>query len=131
MKRTHYAGVIHKDPDSDYGISFPDFPGCISAGDTIEEVITMGTEALSGHIAAMAEDGDELPDPTALENLGPADLDGSIALVVIPATLPGKAKRINITLDENLIKEIDKVDSNRSGFLAGAARAELSRRVAA
>ena len=33
-----YIAVIHKDPDSDFGVSFPDFPGCITAGATIDEV---------------------------------------------------------------------------------------------
>ena len=34
----HTIGVIHKDEKSDYGISFPDFPGCVSAGATLDEV---------------------------------------------------------------------------------------------
>jgi metal-responsive CopG/Arc/MetJ family transcriptional regulator len=40
----------------------------------------------------------------------------------------GKIKRVNVTLDEGLLSEIDAVTSNRSGFLAQAARAELARR---
>jgi len=32
-----YIAVIHKDPDSDFGVSFPDFPDCITAGATIDE----------------------------------------------------------------------------------------------
>ena len=34
-----YPIVIHKDETSDYGVVFPDLPGCFSAGDTIEEAI--------------------------------------------------------------------------------------------
>ncbi len=62
MKKT-YTAFIHKDPDSCYGVTFPDFPGCISAGDTIEEAKEMAQEALELHIETMIEDGDELPDP--------------------------------------------------------------------
>ncbi len=32
-----YIAAVHKDPDSVFGVSFPDFPGCITAGDTIDE----------------------------------------------------------------------------------------------
>jgi metal-responsive CopG/Arc/MetJ family transcriptional regulator len=43
-------------------------------------------------------------------------------------TLPGKAQRVNITLDEALLDEIDQIADSRSRFLAEAARAELARR---
>jgi hypothetical protein len=33
----HYIALIHKDADSSYGVSFPDVPGVIAAGDTIDE----------------------------------------------------------------------------------------------
>ena len=32
---THYIALIHKDPDSSYGVSFPDLPGVFTGGDTI------------------------------------------------------------------------------------------------
>ena len=47
--RMRYIAFIHKDRDSIYGVSFPDMPGCISAGDTIDEAVRSGVEALSGH----------------------------------------------------------------------------------
>jgi len=36
-----YIALIHKEPDSDYGVSFPDLPGCISAGLTLDEARAM------------------------------------------------------------------------------------------
>ena len=30
-----YVAIIHKDTDSDFGVSFPDFPGCITAGERL------------------------------------------------------------------------------------------------
>ena len=36
VKRT-YIGLVHKDAGSDYGVSFPDRPGCVTAGATLEE----------------------------------------------------------------------------------------------
>lgn len=125
-----YPAVIGKDPDSDYGISFPDFPGCVSVGLTPDEAIVMGTEALAGHVALMVEDGDPIPDPSRFDTI-PREEEGCNihAIVMIPVIIPERSRRINITIDEGLIEEIDRVAPNRSRFLANAARSELARLV--
>ncbi|MBB2165391.1 hypothetical protein HLH26_12775 [Gluconacetobacter sp. 1b LMG 1731] len=64
---TSYIALIRKDPDTDFCVDFPDFPGCISAGLTMEEARVMAAEALAGHIANMKEDGDTIPDPSPLD----------------------------------------------------------------
>lgn len=58
-----YIAFIHKDPDSIYGVSFPDMPGCISAGETIDEAVRCAVEALSGHVRMLEVDGDPVPQP--------------------------------------------------------------------
>ena len=60
-----YIALIHGDDGPDFGVSFPDFPGCVSDGDTVEEAIRRGREALAFHIENMAEDGEEIPAPRA------------------------------------------------------------------
>jgi len=60
----HYIGLIHKEAASDFGISFPDFPGCVSAGTTLDEALAMGREALKGHIRALTEASQPIPDPS-------------------------------------------------------------------
>jgi len=40
----NYIALIHKEENSDYGVSFPDFPGCISAGETLEQVNTRSSD---------------------------------------------------------------------------------------
>ena len=64
-----YIALIHKDPDSDYGVSFPDFPGCISVGATLDEARGMAEEALAFHIDGMTEDGNAIPEPSSLETI--------------------------------------------------------------
>ncbi|GMO58136.1 MAG: hypothetical protein Ta2A_03480 [Treponemataceae bacterium] len=51
------------------GVVFPDFPGCISCGDNYDEAVRMAHEALSGHIAAMREDGETVPEPRTFEQI--------------------------------------------------------------
>ena len=58
-----YIAFIHKDPNSVYGVSFPDMPGCISAGSTIGQAVRNAVEALSGHVSMLEADGDPVPAP--------------------------------------------------------------------
>ena len=51
-----YIAYLHKDKGSDFGVSFPDFPGCITAGKTLDEAHRMAAEALELHIAGMVEE---------------------------------------------------------------------------
>jgi predicted RNase H-like HicB family nuclease len=43
----HYVALIHKDADCCYGVSFPDWPGVITAGDTIDEALQQAAEVLT------------------------------------------------------------------------------------
>src|SRR5579862_9592448 len=66
---TEYIAYLHKEKNSDYGVSFLDFPGCVTAGSTLEEARRMASEALAFHIQGMREDGEEIPAPSTLDNL--------------------------------------------------------------
>lgn len=65
----YYIALIHKDPASDYGVSFPDFPGCVTAGATLEEAATMAREALEAHVSIMREEGEAIPEPSTLSDI--------------------------------------------------------------
>jgi len=64
-----YIALVHKDEGTSYGVSFPDVPGCIAAGDTFEEAVANAAEALAGHFALMKADGDVIPSPRTFEQL--------------------------------------------------------------
>ena len=122
-----YIALIHKESDSDFGVSFPDLPGCISAGETLDEAYRMAAEALTLHLQGMAEDGEAIPEPSRLEDImaDPDNRDGVAVLVEAPK-VASRAVRVNITLPDDLLSEIDTYAEshgfNRSGFLARAAR---------
>lgn len=46
-----------------YLIEFPDLPGCVSDGDTIDEAIANGKDALLCWIQTAKQHGDEIPVP--------------------------------------------------------------------
>ncbi len=58
---------IHKDSGSDYGVTFPDLPGCFSAGSTIEDAINMAQEAAECHIEGILIDSEPIPTPSDIE----------------------------------------------------------------
>ena len=120
-----YIAYLHKENSSDYGVSFPDFPGCATAGKTLQEAYKMAAEALALHIQGMIEDGETIPEPSTLDQLaGDPDLgDGMVALV--HAEAPGKTVRFNVTAREGQLEAIDRLAKasgmNRSAFLVQAA----------
>ncbi|NRP21105.1 hypothetical protein LPJGGPFB_04364 [Ensifer adhaerens] len=65
----NYIGLIHKDADSDYGASFPDFPGVVTAGTNLDEARAKVEEALALHVEGLVEDGEAIPEPSSLENV--------------------------------------------------------------
>lgn len=123
---TDYIALLHKDKGSDYGVSFPDFPGCVTAGKTLEEARRMAAEALAFHIEGMIEDGEAIPDPSPLDAVMKEreNLDAAAFIVALP-TATERAMRVNVTLPESLVRRIDEVTDNRSKFLAQAATRAL------
>ena len=132
-----YIAFIHGDEGSGFGISFPDFPGCVSDGDTVEEVVRRGTEALSFHVEGMFEDGETIPAPRSVQA---AKADPSLTewregaqIAFVPLVFDqGSPRRVNISLDHGLLQAIDDEAKSRgmtrSAFLSSAARNEIEGR---
>jgi predicted RNase H-like HicB family nuclease len=131
MIMRQYIALIHKDPDSDYGVSFPDLPGLICAGSTLDEARDMAAEALAFHLEGMAEDGDAVPEPSSLEEVMaiPENRNGVAVLIAAPDA-EVKSVRVNITLPADVLSEIDRHAERkgftRSGFLAQAAKKAMA-----
>jgi len=122
----HVIGIIHQEAGT-FGISFLDFPGCISSGATLDDAVSNGTQALAFHIDGMVEDSEPMPELSSLEALKAKEADwlaGGVA-VAVPVELPGKSVRINITVEERALECIDRAarasGMTRSGFLVASA----------
>lgn len=123
-----YPLAIHKDPDSDYGVTVPDLPGCLSAGETLEEAADMSREAIQTHVEGLLLDGEPIPSPRSLEeHQANPDYAGAVWMLVEVdlGKISGKSKRINITIPEPALARIDEYAAahgeTRSGFLTRAA----------
>jgi predicted RNase H-like HicB family nuclease len=125
-----YIALLRKEKKSDFSVDFPDFPGCITAGKTLEEAHKLAAEALAFHIEGMEADGEAIPAPSELDTvrLAKEHRDAVPFLVEVePAT---KIQRINITIAAKVLKAIDtytaQIGMTRSAFLAHAATRELA-----
>jgi len=129
----HYIALVHKQGRKRYGVVFPDFPGCAAVGNSFEDALREGAEALAFHVGGRREDRQRIPKPRTLEAIREAReewIDWRDAVVATVPLLPasGKTARVQITMDERLLSRIDAVSSNRSAFLAEAAMQRLEGR---
>jgi predicted RNase H-like HicB family nuclease len=126
-----YIAYLHKDRDSDYGVSFPDFPGCITAGKTLDEAGRMAVEALNLHIQGMIEDGESVPEPSKLDDVANNAAQRGAIVFMVSVDAPDATVRVNITARESQIKRIDELAEaagmTRSGYIVRAAIGEQKR----
>ena len=122
-----YYALLRKNEDSDYGVDFPDFPGCVTAGETLDEAVGMAEEALNFHIDAMLEDGLDMPEPSSLDEVNE---EGAVAFLV--RAHERAKKRYNVTLSSWVVAQIDacpevtRGNLSRSAFLEEAAKERLA-----
>ena len=113
-----YIAYLHKDRKSDFGVSFPDFPGCVTAGRTLDEARRMAAEALALHIRGMLDDGETVPEASTIDDVAEdTGLKNAVAFLV-SADIE-KTVRINITARESQISRIDQL-AKRAGMTRSA-----------
>lgn len=97
-----YSALIHKDPDSDYGASFPDFPGCVTAGADLEELDRMAAEALQLHVDGLVDEGASIPAPLAAEVVRRlAAGEDALGVLYVPVRKPEtRARRATAVVEE-------------------------------
>lgn len=125
--------LIHGEPGN-FGASFPDFPGATTGADDLDTLYRKAAEMLIFHVGGMLEDGEAVAEPRTLDQLrhDPAFTEDSENAMIglVEVDLPGKSVRVNISVEESLLKRIDRAaeaaGESRSGFLAEAAKARLS-----
>jgi predicted RNase H-like HicB family nuclease len=120
-----FIAYLHKEKKSDYGVSFPDFPGCITAGKTLEEARRNAVEALTLHIEGMLEDGEEIPQASCLDNLNRDPVLKDAVAFLVDITVSDKVERFNITARRSQMEEIDRLAKQqrmtRSAFMVASA----------
>jgi predicted RNase H-like HicB family nuclease len=128
----YYTAFIHKEKGSCFGITFPDFPGCVAASDTKEKALREAREALQLCIDVMFESKEHIPEPGDIDpewiSAEADDIEGS---ALIPVEVPHKSVRLNISMADHIVERIDtyakRQGDGRSGFLTRAALEYIER----
>jgi predicted RNase H-like HicB family nuclease len=120
-----YIAYLHKEKKTDYGVSFPDFPGCITAGKTLEEARRNAVEALALHIEGLLEDGEEIPEASCLDNLSRDPVLKDAVAFLVDINVSDKVERFNITARKSQMEEIDRLAKQqrmtRSAYMVASA----------
>ena len=82
-----YVALVHAGKRRTYGVSFPDFPGCIAAEAGFEGAVESAARALRFHVEGMIEDGEKIPEPRSLEQIQAdpefaEELEGAVVALV-------------------------------------------------
>ena len=122
----NYKAFIHKGETDGYGITFPDFPGCVSDGTTIDEALANGRAAAQLYIDSVYEAGGEVPEPGSIDESWIIKECDDIAMVaVVPLDVPSRNVRLNVSMSDFVIKRVDRYAKrhgmSRSGVLTKAA----------
>ncbi|HUF03213.1 MAG TPA: type II toxin-antitoxin system HicB family antitoxin [Aridibacter sp.] len=86
-----YAAMISKQRGGGFLVEFPDLPGCLTEGATIEEALEEASEAMTGWLYAAIKAGEDLPAsgnyPGGSYHLITPEIDVAVPLAIIRARL--------------------------------------------
>lgn len=129
-----FVVLLHKEPGSVYGVTVPDLPGCVSAGDTADEALAGATEAIALHVEGLEAEGQPVPAPRTIEAIladpSLAEERHGATLATVPLVRDrGRSVRVNISMETGLLEAVDSEararGMTRSAFIAGAVRNEI------
>jgi predicted RNase H-like HicB family nuclease len=129
-RAVYYIALLRPGLGAAFNVSFPDFPGCVSSGETFEEALRAGVSALALHVDGMRRNSQVIPEPRTYSQIraaeGSPDYWQDVVVTVLPLLPPaGRSRRINVTIPEDLIARIDALALNRSELLTQGARLML------
>ena len=125
-----YYGIVEKDDNSAFGVTFPDLPGCFSAADEEADIVGEAQVALSLY----ASDEEALPPARSFDVLrNDPEVRRALAaggfLIAVPLALSDKKVRTNVMLDRGLLDVIDRqaeaAGMSRSEYLSRAAERQV------
>jgi predicted RNase H-like HicB family nuclease len=122
-----YIAYVYKDPNSSFGVSFPDLPGCYGAGESYDEALENAKISLREYARALSDDGEDMPQPRTHSQLAAdateaIELDKAAFVAEVPLIVVGARRRVNLSIDERMLAAIDRACElaglNRSAFLS-------------
>ncbi len=110
-----------------YGVAFPDIPGIVAMGETMDDALVNAEEALRDYVTETARDGGRVGEASPLEQVSPPE--GSVLVAIPLIRLSGRTVRANLTLDEGVVAFMDS-EARRRGMTRKAFVEWMTRRIA-
>lgn len=130
MDKFIFPAIFESAEEGGYCITFPDLPGCITEGDTLEESIRMARDALELFLWNMEEDEESIPNPTAPEDI---EITNKCFVMPIEVYMPpvreemnNKAVKKTLTIPYWLNRIAEKEKINFSQLLQNAIKQQLN-----
>ena len=64
MRLPYRMEIVRDTEDNGYVVQFPELPGCLTCGDTLESALRNAEDYKRAWLSAALEDGNEIPEPT-------------------------------------------------------------------
>lgn len=132
METRFYYAALYQDKNEDgFGLAFPDFPGCVTSGESLEELAKNAEEALSLHVEGMQDDGENIPIPSPLDVIKKnRDYKLASAFIVVPLVIKSRQVNVTLSIDEAILRLVDRSYkelgySTRSALFADAVQRRL------
>jgi len=124
-----YISLIRKTGEEAFGVTFPDFPGLITAGTTLDDARCAAQEALARHVCNLADIGEAIPLPSTLDQVmsDPGNRDG-VAVLMCIKTEQARAIRVNVTMPEDVLAQLDQY-AQANGFSRSRLLTQAARRI--
>lgn len=101
--------IVEDRDEGGYVVSFPDLPGCITCGETLEKAVANAAEAKKTWLEAALEDGIDIPEPESLETYS-----GQFKLRIprsLHRSLSEHSKREGISMNQYCLYLLSKNDA--------------------
>ena len=109
MKMNYRMEVIEDKEEGGFVVSFPELPGCITCGETIEVAVTNALDAKKAWLEAAIEDGIQVYEPNNLE-----EYSGQFKLRIpksLHRSLAEHSKREGISMNQYCVYLLSKNDA--------------------
>lgn len=132
MAKYIFPAVFDPNEDGSYTITFPDLPGCVTEGDSMDEALLMAADAMALHLYGMERDGDIIPQPTKPADVSLEGTDAGAFVSLIQARtepirdeLLNRAVKKTLTIPQWLNDEAESAGVNFSQTLQFALKEKL------
>ena len=109
MAMSYRMEVVEEKTESGFVVSYPDLPGCITCGETVESAIANALDAKKAGIEAALEEGIEIPEPDSIE-----DYSGQFKLRIpksLHRLLAEHSKREGISMNQYCVYLLSRNDA--------------------